>query len=234
MVTERDVVDYYDRIYQKKGVNSMRPYPHYRGVLRYLGNLLSDSRLLDVGCGTGHFLKAASELGLDVYGIDISSQSVKVAKENVPKANIAVGPGESLPYHNGFFDYIICGGSLEHFLDMDKGIDEMIRVASPNARFMIIVPNKNYFLWKFRKEYGTKQQDLKETLMTLPEWQDFFVKHGLNIEKVYHDPWPWQSLEVFKYKNPWRILRRMIYRVVWMFVPISYTYQFVFILSKKS
>lgn len=230
MPTEKEVTEYYDQIYKKKGVGAMRPLDYYRQVFAYL-NAMSGKNLLDVGAGTGHLLKIAEEAGLNVYGTDISPEAVRVAKENVSSANLVVAAGENLPFQNKFFDYVVCFGSLEHFLDMDKGVEEMIRVAKSDAKYMIVVPNKNYFLWKFRGEYGTKQRDMKETLMSYDEWKDFFRKHGLAVKNVYHDPWPWQSVKIFKHKNPWRILRRAFYRFIWLFMPLKYTYQFIFILK---
>ena len=231
MLTEKEVVDYYDQIYRKKGISAMRPFDYYRQVFAYL-RAVSGKNLLDVGTGTGHLLKTAQEAGLKVYGTDISPEAIRVAKDNVPDADLVIAAGEDLPFPDKFFDYIVCFGSLEHFLDMDRGVSEMIRVAKLDAEYMIVVPNKNYFLWKLRGEYGTKQKDLKETLMNYDEWKEFFGKHGLEIEKVYHDPWPWQSVKIFKYLNPWRIARRAFYRLIWLFMPLKYTYQFIFILGK--
>ncbi len=230
MITEKDVVDYYNKIYGIKGINAMRPFGYYRNVFSYL-SAESGKRLLDVGTGTGHILKAAVEKNLQSYGCDISPESVKIAGKNVPEAEITVASGENLPYQSDFFDYVVCFGSLEHFLDMDKGVSEMMRVAKPNAKFMIVVPNRNFFLWRIRGEYGTKQQDLKETLMSYGEWRDFFKKHGLEVVRAYHDPWPWQSVGIFKHKNPWRIARRAFYRFIWLFMPLRYTYQFILILK---
>ncbi len=232
MPTEQDVVSYYDQIYRKKGIGAMRPLDYYRQVFAYLG-AIPGRNILDVGTGTGHLLKAAQKVGLKAYGTDISSEAVRVAKENVPDADLVVAAGENLPFQNNFFDYVVCFGSLEHFLDMDKGLSEMIRIAKPNAEYMIVVPNRNYFLWKFRGEYGTKQRDMKETLLSYDEWKEFFGKHGLVIKNVYHDPWPWQSVKIFKHLNPIRIARRAFYRFIWLFIPLSYTYQFIFILNKK-
>ncbi|OGM99545.1 MAG: hypothetical protein A2817_01155 [Candidatus Yanofskybacteria bacterium RIFCSPHIGHO2_01_FULL_39_8b] len=231
MISEKEVVEYYDKIYNKKGINAMRPLDYYRQVFAYLGTV-PGKNLLDVGTGTGHILRAAQEAGLKIYGTDISPEAIRVAKDNVPDANLTVAAGENLPFSDNFFNYVVCFGSLEHFLDMNKGINEMIRVAKPEARFMIVVPNRNYFLWRFRGEYGTKQQDLKETLMDYNEWKEFFKKNGLEVKNVYHDPWPWQSVKIFKHKNPWRIARRAFYRFVWLSIPLRYTYQFVFILQK--
>ncbi len=229
--TETEVKDYYDKIYSKKGVDSMRPYNHYNEVLGRL-HVKPGRKLLDVGAGTGHLLKAAKDSGLDVYGTDISAEAIKVCGQNVPGAHLVVAAGENLPFQGNVFDYVVCFVSLEHFLDMDKGMKEMIRVAKKDAKFMIIVPNLNYFLWKVTGKYGTKQQDMKETLMDYDGWRKFFEKHGLVVRKTYHDPWPWKSLKIFKHKSPWRIARRAFYRFVWLFIPTRSTYQFVFILTR--
>lgn len=232
MVSEKDVIDYYDKIYGNKGVNAMRPLAYYGQVFSLLG-AISGRRIVDIGTGTGHLLKVAKEAGLEIYGSDISPEAIRVSRENVPDAHLKVAPGENLPFENNYFDYVVCFGSLEHFLDMDKGVAEMLRVAKESAKFMIVVPNKNYFLWKMRGEYGTRQQDLKETLMNYKDWTSFFSKNGLVVKNVYHDPWPWQSLKIFKYKNPIKIAKRLMARTLWLFMPIKYTYQFIFILEKK-
>lgn len=232
MVTEKEIAAYYDNIYGRKGINSMRPLDYYRQVFNYFGKIKTGSKLVDIGVGTGHILKAAFEKGIKVYGVDISAESINVSKQNVPEAELFVAPGESLPFRENFFDYVVCFGSLEHFLNMDKGLEEMLRVAKSDAKFVIVVPNLNYFLWKFTGKYGTKQQDMKETLMNYDDWKKFFEKHGLFVQNVYHDPWPWQSLKIFKYKDPTKIIKRTVARIMWLFMPIRYTYQFIFILTR--
>jgi len=68
--------------------------------------------------------------------------------------------------------------------------------------------------------------------MSYDEWKGFFERHGLKTTRVYHDPWPWQSVKIFKHKNPWRVIRRVTYRFIWLFIPLRFTYQFIFILNK--
>ncbi len=233
MITEKEAAQYYDQIYGRKGVNAMRPYDYYKQVFDYLGKTVPGLKIADIGVGTGHILRVAVEKGLEAYGVDISSEAVRISRQNVPSAKLEVAPGEKLPFQDNFFDYVVCFGSLEHFIDMDKGISEMMRIAKRGAIFMIVVPNQNYFLWKLRGEFGTKQRNLKETLMDYSEWKGFLENHGLVVKKVYHDPWPWQSVKIFKHLNPWRILRRTTYRFIWLFMPLRYTYQFIFILHKK-
>jgi ubiquinone/menaquinone biosynthesis C-methylase UbiE len=226
------ISEYYDEIYHRKGDQAMRPLWFYKKAFKIWEPVEKGAKLLDVGCGTGLFLKAGWEAGLQCYGLDISAEAVKIAQKNLPESKIVIGSGENLPFSDKYFDYVSCFGSLEHFLDLDKGMEEMIRVAENDAELMLVVPNKNYWLWKWRGEFGTKQKEMQEVLMDFGGWSEFFSKHGLKILKVTHDPWPWLSVKIFKKKNPWNILRRLVYRIMWIFVPLKSTYQFVFICKK--
>ncbi len=60
------------------------PPHHYQNDHSFvLGRLRDFHRILDIGCGTGVFLKKAIDLGFDAYGIDASKEMVNIAKERV-------------------------------------------------------------------------------------------------------------------------------------------------------
>jgi len=234
-ITQQDVARFYDDTYYKsETAHAIRPLSHYHEVFDFLRPVEKGGTCLDVGCGTGPFLKVAVDAGLNAYGIDISQKAVDISKRNVPQASVVIGVGEELPFADKFFDYILYGGTLEHFLDVDKGLKEAVRVTKDSATFMIIVPNKNYWLWRVRGSYGTHQSEVKELLLDFDAWWSLFARHGIKAVDVHQDPWPWQSVEIFKYKNPWKILRRTLYRFVWLFIPLRWTYQFVFICKKQN
>ncbi|MCX6818596.1 MAG: class I SAM-dependent methyltransferase, partial [Candidatus Aenigmarchaeota archaeon] len=118
-------------------------------MLNYI-NVPYDKKLilLDVACGNGHFLKEA-EKRVTCFGIDVSDVAVARAKKNATKSDIRRGQGEKLPYKDNYFDYVTCIGSLEHFINMEKGLSEMRRVMKPNAIANILVPNSDYLIFKF-------------------------------------------------------------------------------------
>lgn len=232
-ITNKEIKAWYDQKHLSLGENAWRPYEAYPVFLDYL-NVKAGRKLLDVGCGTGHLLKAAEQSGLETYGIDISDEAVKVARSVSPNSKIILGKGEDLKFSDNYFDYVTYIGSLEHFLNIKKGIEEMIRVAKNDAFFCIVVPNTNFLFWKFKNKKGTEQQDINETLLSLKQWGNIFINEGLVIFETYQDKWFMKKTKIFSSANPLGVVRRTIYKLIWFFLPLNFTYQFIFILRKKN
>jgi len=68
----------------------------------------SQSKILDIGCGTGHHVDMLSSKGLDVIGIDISPSMIKKAKMNYPNCNFEVGDARDAEiFMSGSFTHIM-------------------------------------------------------------------------------------------------------------------------------
>jgi SAM-dependent methyltransferase len=230
--TEQDIKAWYNQRYASRGVDSMRTadaYPVFLDDLR----AESGRSLLDIACGTGYLLAAADQRGLKTWGVDISEEAVKLARQVSPRSTVAVGKGEDLRFPDGQFDYITCIGSLEHFLDMERGLAEMKRVTGPEALLCILVPNSNFLYWKFAGQHGTEQQDINEHLMSFREWRDFFERNGLAVVRTRQDRWPIRRLRPFASANPLKIVKGLVFKLVWTLLPMHYAYQFVFVLRKS-
>ena len=231
MPTEHEIKEWYNHQYKEHDTETMRPFEAYPIFLNFL-NVLPEKKILDVSCGTGYLLKAASDKNLNTTGIDISEEAVAIAKKISPDSDIRVGRGEALPFKDNEFDYVSCLGALEHFLDMSKGLQEMKRVACDDATFCIMVPNSEYFFWKLSGAPGTAQQDINEHLLPLGDWKKFFKENGFDIIKIHHDRWVSKEIRVFSSGHPFAILKGILFKLVWLFLPLRYTYQFIFILKK--
>ncbi len=229
-----DPKSFYDSVYARKGDQAMRPrwvYERWFGL--FDGNKPHQS-LLDVGCGTGLFLQVAAEGGLTTTGLDLSDAAVALSKKNSPHSTVVQGSGERLPFLDNQFDYVCCLGSLEHYDNPQKGLHELVRVAKDYGKFLIILPNDDYLFWKLKKiKKGTAQREF-EVLKNLDGWKRFLEEGGLEILRIYQDKYPSEELRVLQYKNPYKILRRVLYKIIWLMMPLKYTYQFVFILKKKA
>ena len=231
--SEQDVKTWYNERYASGGRDAMRPYDAYPMFLNDL-RAQPGRTMLDIACGTGYLLLAGARRGLKTWGIDISDEAVKLARQISPTSEVSVGRGEDLQFRDGAFDYITCIGSLEHFLDMDRGLSEMKRVAKPDALLCILVPNSNFLYYKLTKQQGTEQQDINEHLMSFTEWRDFFVRNGLEVVRVRRDHWPIRKIRPFATANPFRIAKGLVFKLVWSLLPMRYDYTFLFVLRKAA
>ena len=232
MPNTEEVKAWYNQHYSAKGLQSMRPAAAYPMFLDLL-EVRPGTRLLDVSCGSGFLLAAAHERGLDAIGIDLSDQAVRIAKQVAPAARLVVGAGEQLAFRTGTFDYVTCLGSLEHFLNMGQGVQEMMRVAKPTAAFCIMVPNENFIGWKLLGHQGTAQQDINEHLLPLGAWRRFFDEQGLEIERVVADRWHAVRWRKMRGGGASRLISGPLLEAAWRLVPLAWQYQFVFLLRRR-
>jgi ubiquinone/menaquinone biosynthesis C-methylase UbiE len=107
--------------------------------------LNSQSKLLDVGCGSGKWLnRIRSEIGCQVYGVDISESAVMVA---AVKYGIDVFKGHitEAPFPPNFFDIITAWWSLEHIPNPSEVLQKMHNLLKYCGFCIIGVPNIDSF-----------------------------------------------------------------------------------------
>ena len=111
--------------------------------LRWLRNSLSDLRnpaLLDVGCGTGSFLRAIEDLVEKAQGVDLSAGMVAHAQKRPTesgKLSFCKIDGPQLPFADDSFDVVTSVLSFR-YLDWDPIVAEILRVLRPGGRIFII------------------------------------------------------------------------------------------------
>ena len=95
-------------------------------------NLSSDSRVLDVGCGTGYFLNLLRSSGFSGHatGVDLSSNMLLQARENNPSASIDYVAGQSaeLPFRSNSFTTVVSNNAFHFFLRPKSFLQEINRV----------------------------------------------------------------------------------------------------------
>jgi SAM-dependent methyltransferase len=100
---------------------------------------------LDAGCGDGRYLAAlAGELPPRRAGVDISERILETARVRVD-ADFRQGNLEALPFADGEFDLVLCSQVIEHVLDADAAMAELVRVLRPGGTLVISTDNvRNY------------------------------------------------------------------------------------------
>jgi SAM-dependent methyltransferase len=144
-------------------------------------------RLLDIGCGRGELLVEAADRGVLVSGVDISPGAVQAAVATLPFADVRVGSGTELPWHDGSFDRVTCIGTLEHLPDPEAGAREIARVLTPEGIGVVYVPNTYYWLaiaHTIRRGEGHDEGQLIQRHGARNEWRDLLEGNGLSVQAV--------------------------------------------------
>lgn len=107
-------------------------------------------RILDVGCGYGRLSIPIIEKfpGVDIRGVDISENYVRLYQENT-RHLASIGTIENLPAELGTFDYIICVTVLMYVdhENLEKAVFNLICHLKPGGRLILIEPHRsgNFF-----------------------------------------------------------------------------------------
>lgn len=223
----KDVREYYDKVYYKELTSPHgRPSRHLADLAEKLA-LKKTDRILDVACGSGEWLRVAREFVSEAAGIDISEKAIEACRKLMPDGRFSTGPAEKLPYADNEFDVVTCLGSLEHFLDQQGALKEILRVAKQDARILILVPNSGFLTYRLGLYRGTNQQNIRETIRSLNEWTKLFERAGLEVNGRWKDLHVLSGRWILRppfYLVPLRMLQAAML-VIW---PLSWQYQVYF------
>jgi SAM-dependent methyltransferase len=164
--------EYYRQQYRRLKPKWLDSLNLYRNLID--SYVTSKTRILDVGCGHGDFLKPVHTETLHSYGLDPDKDAL--AKNTFIK-NKTVGTVEKLPFESNFFDLVVSAWVLEHLADPKQAFEEIFRVLKPDGKVIFLTPNVwNYNVWIIR---------------IIPEkFHDFLTRKLYNRQE--HDTYPKQ------------------------------------------
>lgn len=102
---------------------------------------MTGMKCLDVGCGVGRFFDSFS----DIYGIDISDDALRHAKEK-ECSGLVKADAQVLPFKSDTFDVVLCLDVVEHVDDDQALIQEIKRVLTSHGAIILTAPAFD-FLW---------------------------------------------------------------------------------------
>ncbi len=146
----------------------------------------SNGRMLDIGCSTGIFLKAASS-HYDGVGLDISKYATEFATNNLG-VKAKCGTIFDLNFEQKNFDIITMWDVIEHVRDPDKYIDKVSQFIRPGGLLALSTGNIQSLMFKVQKK--------KWHLLIPPQHLFYFSpntisilleNHGFKIIKISYD-----------------------------------------------
>ncbi len=131
--------DYYGRGLQSDGALVRLKVLTYSRMLRKLATYVQPGTLLDIGCGLGHAMKVAKELGWRVVGTEFSPDAARLARRYTDSP-VYMGDVRSL---NTFasFDAITLFDVIEHLPDPKRALAHVSMLLKSHGGVLIVTPD---------------------------------------------------------------------------------------------
>jgi len=165
----------------------------YEGIIAEINNIIDANnflKILEIGCGTGYWLKNISNGKISKTGIDLSVEMLSVAKRNDESANFICADARALPVKRNSFDAVFLINVLHQIKDWRKALKEAQKIVAPKGKIIIIgiFPDEEEFVWyaydyfpEIRKKDSARYQS-KEEIANVLKANGF---GNLRIEKIY-------------------------------------------------
>lgn len=199
---------------------------HNEFLLKLKNYVQNADTVLECGCGCASVIEGIWQKDKAYFGVDVSSFAIKLAKKRLKgKRNIklCVENIEKLAFGDNFFDLVYAVSVLEHLINPEKALKEMIRVTKKGGYLILMSPNfgSPFFpSFCYPKSIGARLKRLIKImikshfyLLREPKTLDWNKVYPLVLkEKEYLSDWdtvvePYlQTLLIFLRKNRLEIL----------------------------
>lgn len=108
-----------------------------KALLQFAGNE-PGLQILEVGCGTGHWLEVLHAHHLSVTGLDFSAGMLAKARSQRTDVELIRGRAEQLSLQTAALDRLFCINAIHHFVDKPAFLAEAYRVLRPGGNLLSV------------------------------------------------------------------------------------------------
>jgi SAM-dependent methyltransferase len=169
-----DLAKSYGDFYRAR--NPIHVYPVEFVVRAFLGNyqrLRTDKTAyvgkatLDLGFGDGRNMPLLHNLGMEVYGVEISDEICELTASRIAQLGInitvRVGRNRDIPFDDAFFDYVLACHAC-HYVDAGyhfaDNVREIARVLKPGGYFVFSAPMGTSYILSGARDLGDGHMEI--------------------------------------------------------------------------
>ncbi len=161
----------------------------FDALLSIIGEIKNKS-ILSIGCGAGMDCEWAALEGANVFGIEVSSRLIKLAKRRFKRkklnAKFIVGDMENLPFKPKIFDIVFSYDALHHSNSLLRSLLEVKKVTKKSIG--IVEPNENCLTRKlaniFFKNSLIEHSGLPSKAFSIIFYIKEFKQAGFSVKKT--------------------------------------------------
>lgn len=171
----------------------------YRSAIKLLDRYITNRmNILDVGCGVGTLDFYIAKKAHSVFGIDVSTKSIEIAKKSsgILKINNKISfsqmdfPSET---PKDKFDFIICSEVLEHIKNDALALKKITGLLKKQGRLLISVPLSSAPLYKlgilkkFDEKVGHLRRYSTENIIKLIKQNSYSINEVVETEGIFRN-----------------------------------------------
>ncbi len=137
-------------------------------------------KILDYGCGVGTLCLSALLRGYDCYGVEVEEWKYAFLKKKIGelsypkdwKERFLIYDGNKLPFEDASFDVVFTYQVLEHVIDLEKSVREILRILKPEGFAYLHCPNydrtyEEHYMFEFGKPLRGNKEEFKKVVKAI-------------------------------------------------------------------
>lgn len=167
--------------------------------------------ILDIGCGTGDFLKTMKQSGWEINGVEVNDIARKIAENNT--CSIILNQAEFIEGEQKY-DIITLWHSLEHLHELEQYLNKISISLNANGVVMIAVPNYKSFDAEYFKQdwtaYDVPRHLYHFSFSAIVELMEKFKFKLMESKQLPFDPFYVSLLSEISVKEKRNIIKAML------------------------
>ena len=161
--------------------------------------------ILEVGCGSGHWIARMKDAGHDVWGLDLSLGMLQQARAKNGASRLMQGTACALPLRSQSFDLIFCVNAIHHFDRPQDFVREARRLIRPGGALAVTGMNPlagrdRWYVYDYFPRTVEIDRRRYPSAGSIVDWMDnalfdrvesripHRIVHKLMGEKIFTDP----------------------------------------------
>jgi SAM-dependent methyltransferase len=137
-------------------------------------------RVLDLGCGRGHWAGKAARAGAEVVAYDVKREGVERAALRYPRVTFVHGSAEETGLEDESFDVVLLLSVLEHTAEPERVLAEIARVLRPGGRLALTTDMFDDERWRSSRERLAARWDVRR-FFGRSEIQGLLAANGFEV-----------------------------------------------------
>ncbi|MFA5396044.1 MAG: class I SAM-dependent methyltransferase [Methanogenium sp.] len=181
-----NTIEHWNKVYETElAKNKIRIEPER---FEKVSNMIPDgARVLDVGCGTGEFVKFlhSKKNKCGISGIDFSVKAIEYAKKTCPECAFFVKDVMQSSEMFTDVEYIVCFETIEHLDEPLLFVEEMYKTLKKGGILFLSTPYNNQVSGGKEHIHSFLFKDMIEYFEVFKKWAPIvFMRYSTNLKNM--------------------------------------------------